>query len=546
MCVAQAADARPQPYDDDLPYRDADLVVAGVLRLDARARLRDALAPGAPDALAGASDARLVALAFRRWHDRLAEHLLGDYAFVVWHRASGRLVAARDPLGNRQLFWARSGSLVAFGSSVELVRALPGVAGALDEVSIASILREGWIERAEGTALRDVHRVPAAHTLCLACDAAPVLRRHWEFPDPPPLRFAREDDYALRFNEVLDEVVADRLRGGGATVLLSGGMDSSSLAVAARRAAPESPLCALTMVNPTLAPSDDDHLSREIARRLGIEREACDLEHVIPLSYLQDLPSLPAQPLDEPDLAALRLQTAAAARQAPLAFFGEDGDMLLHAPTLLGQLRTQSPVEVARAWLAYRRRAGHWPWIGLDWRRRLRRRRGDTPARAWWVSSPADKRRPRGAHRVRPQTVRALTSPQWDALFETLEPATTRSAVLYTFPFTDPRLLEVAFAIPPVPWCQEKTLLRRAMRDALPPAVLARPKTPQAGFLEARVAQWRAAGLADTPISPRVAPWVDVDAVRRVLREGAPYDVLDAWRVLQVDAWLAREEAQRA
>jgi asparagine synthase (glutamine-hydrolysing) len=547
MCVAQASDARTQPYDEELPYRDADVVVAGAIRLDTRARLRAELSPDAPGALADASDARLVAMAFRRWHERFAEHLLGDYAVVVWHRASERLIAARDPLGNRQLFWARSGSLVAVGSSVDIVRALPGLSDAVDDASIASILREGWIERAEGTVLRHVHRVPAAHTLCLARDSAPSLRRHWDFPEPSPLRFAREEEYADRFGALLDEVVADRLRGGAATVLLSGGMDSSSLAAAARRAAPAAALRALTVVSPTLAPSDDDRLSDEIARWLGVERDVCNLERVRSLDHLQDSASLPGQPLDEPDLASLRLQSAAAARHAPLALFGEDGDMLLHAPTLLGQLRTQRPLEVAQAWLSYRRRVGRWPWVGLGWRQRLQALRGSgAPNRAWWVRGTDYERRTRGVHRLRPQTVRALTSPQWDALFEALEPCTTRAAVLYTFPLTDPRLLEFVFAIPPVPWCQEKTLLRRAMRDALPPAVLARPKTPLSGFFEARVAQWREAGLADTPISPRVAPWVDVDAVRAVLRDGAPYDVLDAWRVLQVDAWLSREESRRA
>jgi asparagine synthase (glutamine-hydrolysing) len=324
-------------------------------------------------------------------------------------------------------------------------------------------------------------------------------------------------------------------------------MDSSTLAVAARQAAPAARLSALTVVNPTLAPSDDDHLSDAVARKLGIEREVCDFEQVVSLSHLRDLTALPPQPLDEPDLASLRLQSAAAARQAPLAVFGEDGDMLLHAPTLAGQLRTQSPVEVARAWLSYRRQTGRWPWVGIEWRRRLSGlRTGGATRRAWWVRGPAAERRPRGTHRLRPQTVRSLTSPQWDALFESFEPATTRSAVLFTFPLTDPRLMEYVFSIPPVPWCQEKTLFRRAMRDALPPEVLARPKTPLGGFIEGRVAQWRASGGADTPIAPRMARWVDVDAVRAVLREGAPYDVLDAWRVLQVDAWLAREEARRA
>ena len=544
--VVHVADRRALPVDADLPYADDDLLVAGVLRIDARERLRATLSPSAPDALDGASDARLVALAFRRWDDRLAEHLLGDYAFVVWQRRSGRLTAARDPLGNRQLYWARVGSRMALGSSVDIVRCLPGLSDTLDDGSIASVLRDGWIERADGTVLRDVHRVPAAHTLLATRDAPARLRRHWDFPAPTPLRFARDDDYLERFSEVLGAVVGDRLRGESATVMLSGGMDSSTLAVTARRVAPAATLHALTTVQPTLAPSDDDRLSTAIARQLGIEQTVCSLESLPALSHLRDPHELPAQPLDEPDLAELRAGAAIAARQAPVALFGEDGDMLLHAPTLLRQLRTQPLHEVVLSWTRYRRASGKWPWIGLEWRRRLAGLvRGVEPSRTPWLVAPIEGGRPRAPHRTRPLTTRALSSPQWDALHEALEPATTRASVLFTLPLTDPRLLEFVFAIPPVPWCQEKQLFRRALQGRLPSEVLARPKTALGGYIEARVAQWRATGGGESPISQRVAPWVDVRAVRDVLRSGAPYEVYDAWRVLQMDAWLSREEGRR-
>ena len=153
---------------------------------------------------------------------------------------------------------------------------------------------------------------------------------------------------------------------------------------------------------------------------------------------------------------------------------------------------------------------------------------------------------PSPAHPLRPLTVRALSAPIWDALYEALSPATSLAPVLHTLPLVDPRLLAFVFAIPPVPWCQDKQLFRAAMRGALPSAVLRRPKTPLGGFMEARVAQWRAGGGADTVISDRVARWVDLAAVRRVLRDGSASEVCDAWRVLQVDRWLEREDRRRA
>lgn len=551
VALACLADARALSYDAELPLADGALFVAGTLRIDAREQLCVALSPESPRALADASDARLVALAYRAWGDRLAEHLLGDYAFVVWDRAQRRVVCARDPHGSRQLFWGRVGSVLVVGSGIDVVRCHPALSGDLFEPAVRGFLQHGWVEEADRTIYREVRRVPAAHTLTIDGVSAPTLRRHWEFPVPAPIRYRQDDDYVAHFTEVLHACVRDRMRAPSAAVLLSGGMDSTMLAVAARRVAPDVPLSAFTLSYPTLAPSGDDTLSAEVAARLGLSHRVLDFDRSRALSYLDDLATLPSQPLDEAELAIARESLAAVAAAAPIVIYGEDGDWLMHAPTLLTQLRSQPLAEVLGAWSGYWWSTGRRPWVGLEWRSRLGRWL-DTPRidRTPWLRAGtnvmATAPTPSAEHPLRPRTVRALSAPIWDALYEALSPTTTLAPVLHTLPLVDPRLLAFVFAIPPVPWCQDKQLFRAAMRGALPSAVLTRPKTPLGGFMEARVAQWRASGGADTVISDRVAPWVDAEGVRRVLRAGSPSEVCDAWRVLQVDRWLEREESRHA
>lgn len=545
--VAHLADSRPLPFDGDLPLVDGGLVIAGTLRIDAQDELKRALSPSEPRALDGASDARLVALAYRRWRDRLAEHLIGDFAFVVWDQRGRRLVCVRDPHGNRSLFWGRSGSVLAVGSSIDLVRCLPGMSSALYAPALEGFLRESYVVDPGRTVFRDVLRLPPAHTLVFEGTSAPVLRRHWDFPVPSPIRYRQADDYVAHFTEVLQSALRDRLRAAAASVFLSGGMDSTLLAVAAHRAVPGMPLRAFTMAYPTLAPSDDETLSGQVADGLGMAHEVINLECVQTAGCLIDVPQ---QPLDEADLALGRESLKPVSAFAPIVIYGEDGDALLQAPTLLGQLRHQPLAEVIGSWSSYWWQAGRRPWVGLEWRDRVRRwQHGGDPDRTPWLRKgvrPAPPPGPSPEHPLRPRSVQQLSSPQWDALYESIAPATTLAPLLHTLPLVDPRVLAFVFAIPPVPWCQNKHLFRTAMRGELPPAVLARPKTPLIGYFEARVAQWRSLGGADTPISDRVAPWVDVDAVRRILRSGTPYQVIDAWRVLQVDRWLAREEGRRA
>jgi asparagine synthase (glutamine-hydrolysing) len=107
------------------------------------------------------------------------------------------------------------------------------------------------------------------------------------------------------------------------------------------------------------------------------------------------------------------------------------------------------------------------------------------------------------------------------------------------FPLLDERVLNFALAIPPVPWCQRKELLRVTMRDALPAEVLVRSKTPVRGYDERQVRQWREVrGPAHVRFGSRIAEYVDVRAVSSTLHEGDTGDVVAAWRALMLERWL--------
>lgn len=553
-------DPRVAAPADCVPLVHGNLVITGSLRIDARDALCRALAPDDPAALGHAADARLVALAYERWNDACAAHLLGDYAFVIWDRARGRVTSARDAHGNRPLYWACLGNLLAVGSSADVVRAHPSVSGALDDRAVRGFLAEGWPADAERTVLRDVRRVPPAHTLAVHAHGTPQLRRHWHFPLPSPLRYARAEDYVDHFRDVLGAAVRDRLR-APACLYLSGGLDSTMLAATARAVAPSLPLHALTVSYPEVAPSDDDSLSRLAADWLSLPHDVLDGDALPSLGWLAEPEARSAHgplPVDEPDLAVFRAGAARAAARAPIALYGEDGDTLLHAPTLLHQLRSLPFVDVLGAWSSYGIARGELPWVGLNWRRRVRgwiggesaavsrqaaltpwmRHRADPLAELFEPTSAREARAAR-EHPLRPEAVRGLSSPQWEAVYAVLSPPVSRASVLFTLPLVDPRVLAFVFAIPPVPWCQRKQLFRAAMDGRLPPAVLRRPKTPLRGYHEARVAAWRRAGGAEVRLTPALGAWVDVPRLRDTLRTGTVDQVLEAWRAVQFDHWLA-------
>jgi asparagine synthase (glutamine-hydrolysing) len=101
-------------------------------------------------------------------------------------------------------------------------------------------------------------------------------------------------------------------------------------------------------------------------------------------------------------------------------------------------------------------------------------------------SEPAgelDGQRPAGGQAAgadRQATWEALAAPFWQCHLEGYDPGIRLLPVEPRFPFFDLRLVRYLLAIPPIPWCLNKTLLRRAMRGMLPDSVRLRPKTPLA------------------------------------------------------------------
>jgi hypothetical protein len=72
----------------------------------------------------------------------------------------------------------------------------------------------------------------------------------------------------------------------------------------------------------------------------------------------------------------------------------------------------------------------------------------------------------------------SLLIPLWQAVFEGLEPPFTGNALEVRHPYVDIRLIRFLLAVPAVPWCREKHLVRCALRGVLPRELVSRPKTP--------------------------------------------------------------------
>jgi asparagine synthase (glutamine-hydrolysing) len=426
------------------------------------------------------------------------------------------------------------------------VRAHANVSSRLHDPAIVAFLRFGYNDDATTTSFSDVRRLAPAHSLTVRDSARAIVpRRYWSFPVPEPLRLTNDGEYIERFREVLNASVGDRLRGDRAAIMLSGGLDSTSLAATARRAAPDVALRAWTLDGGTPADTSEVRLAASVAARLCLTQEIVQYGGV-PFAHLMESGFRTPEPLDEPDWGPWMRVLQRVSRDAPALIVGEDGDALFRPPGLLTMLHAWPAHDVLRRALSYIARHRRKPHLGLWLRRRLAAPFTQNPGydprwlrQEFVVHDRARAPSSAAMHATRPEAVSYLGDPYWQRLLESAQPEYTGVPLEIVWPLLDTRVIEFVFSIPPLPWCQDKALMRDAFRDELPAAVITRPKSPDRGRFERQVAEWRASACASTvTLSDAVCHFVDCSIALATLRSGRVTDAGVAWRVLVLDQWL--------
>ncbi len=544
-------------------------------RIHNRAELVQLLSPRWPEAAAD-DDARLVLRAFLQWGEACASRLVGDFAFVVCDPSRRLTYGARDAMGVKPLYYFLSDrQFIAATELSQLVAAEIPLAPC--EPMIAELLAFDVRSRRE-TLYRDIYRLPPGHWMRLTEDEIHVAE-YWR-PDPvSELRYARDEDYADHFFDLLRTAVADRAPGDEpCAAYLSGGLDSSSVVCMAR--ALERSFETFSLVFPDVPEADERQYIEAVATRVGAPSHLLANAPIDAGDYRRraawraDLPELPSDAIGEPLLAAMR------ERGHRIALTGVGGDFgfagsLLHYADLLQQgdlagllrqyrsdretpdvgssprqlvsqgLRLLVPAALRKTARPIVRRLGWGTRVPSHIDRRFAARTG--------LLERFDARRsaPGPAAPTR-RYVSELFASGWTCrLLETIERAAADYGLELRHPFYDRRLVEFAVAIPESQRWRGRTtkfVMRQAMRPLLPETVYARMGKADASALVPGAVEVLGgeAALNDLHIGGRLG-WIDTAAIaetyRRARRQfeqgtdgycGAMFSV---WVTLAVDAW---------
>lgn len=185
--------------------------------------LRDLLA-GEGCGFATRGDTEVLLHLYRRDGLKMLHRLEGMFAFALYDAPAGRLMLARDRLGQKPLWYAVLADRIVFASEAPALLRHPGVSRQLDRASIMYYLTIGYIPSPH-SAWAGISKLMPGHYLCAGPGAAKP-QRYWE-PESVQLPGTPAEQTEAVRSSVRRAVEARMVSDVPLGALLSGGMDSS-------------------------------------------------------------------------------------------------------------------------------------------------------------------------------------------------------------------------------------------------------------------------------------------------------------------------------
>jgi len=202
-------------------------------------------------------DSALAMAALEVWGEEAPGRLLGDFALALWNGRDRSLLLARDAIGQRPLYYHQGQGFLAFATTPRALLALPQVPRAVNEGRFARLLLD-LPSDPEGSFFSAIQSLPAACQAKLTGERLET-RRYWVPDYERCLNLKRDDDYVEAGRELLDRAVRACLRIEGPPVAaITGGLDSSAVAVTALKYLPAGELATVTAVSSASTVPDSD------------------------------------------------------------------------------------------------------------------------------------------------------------------------------------------------------------------------------------------------------------------------------------------------
>ena len=198
--------------------------VSGEVMAAVLGRIRNAAAL-ARELNCGPRPEQIVTAAYRRWGQEYPRYIEGPAATVVIDRSTDTLVASRDRMGERRLFYCRHGRTVALSDHPDALLDTPYAQRIVDAQGLNELFALGPARTPGKTPLRDVMALEPG--CCLAADRRGV--RVWRYFAPRARPHEDSPEATVQTVRAMLERAVEDIPESADGAMLSGGLDSTAL-----------------------------------------------------------------------------------------------------------------------------------------------------------------------------------------------------------------------------------------------------------------------------------------------------------------------------
>lgn len=272
-----------------------------------------------------ASDSEVLPHLYEEYGDDMVKELNGMFAFALWDEKKRRLFVARDRFGEKPLYWGVFDNTLLFASEPKALLAHPSVKPSLNLQALRYYLSFDYIP-APLSIYEGINKLPAAHKLVVE-DGETKVECYWRLSYARPDRVPSESEAAEHLRALLADAVRMRLVSDVPLgVLLSGGIDSSTVAALAVRSSSEA--VKTFSISFAEASFDESTYARGVAKFLGTDHHEERLSANLAANLVSDIGSWMDEPFSDPSLVPTYLLSRFTRKHVTVALGGDGGDEL--------------------------------------------------------------------------------------------------------------------------------------------------------------------------------------------------------------------------
>lgn len=275
-------------------------------------------------------DTEVILAAYLKWGIRCVERFNGMFAFALYDRESGELFLARDRMGQKPLYYWKSGDQLVFASVLAPIMKCPGFQGKIRKEVLPRFLFQEYINAPE-TILEDVFKLEPGTVLTWHAAASRMtIYRYWDVSEryeamqrEPVSDFgeAKEQLKELLRSAVRRRMIADVPLGS----FLSGGYDSSLISAIAQEQLGSTPLQTFS-IGFEEKDYDESPYAAAIAEYLGTDHTQRIIGEQDLLELVSDLPKFFDEPMSDSSQIPTMLVSKLAREKVTVALSGDAGD----------------------------------------------------------------------------------------------------------------------------------------------------------------------------------------------------------------------------